>query len=172
MLITYQIVAYTETWRLFVLHNRKYIHACYLHVYRINPNWRIRGEKPSCCPEWNIPILWPSGRHLKVFTDLTLLLQDIQLLLFALWNRQCVLCLFSWWPPVYCYGVLQWRRPAPEDPATENCAVLCWSCRSRFPATILTIFCNYFVLLFNLNILFPDLEVVCSNVCCSSAYPW
>lgn len=35
-------------------------------------------------------------------------------------------CLFSRWPPVYCYGVLRWRGRAPEDPATENHTVLHW----------------------------------------------
>lgn len=45
-----------------------FIHCLYLHFYRISPNWRIGGGKLSCCPEWNILILLPSGRHLKVHT--------------------------------------------------------------------------------------------------------
>lgn len=70
----------------------------FLHFYRISPNWRVLGEKLSCCPEWNILILWPSGRHSKVFTNATLPLKlrtrhldscDTELLLFGLQNRQC-----------------------------------------------------------------------------------
>lgn len=41
----------------------------------------------------------------------------------------CFFFFSSWWPSVYCYGVLQWWRLAPEDPATENHTVLHGWCR-------------------------------------------
>lgn len=49
---------------------------------------------------------------------------------------------------MYRYGVLQWRRPAPEDATAENYAVLCGPRRPRLPAIILTSLCYSFVLNF------------------------
>lgn len=88
----------------------------HLHFYRISPNWRIRGGKPSCCPEWNILILWLSGRHSRVIvhTNITRFkshykpFMSIQLWLFGFQNTKCdCVCLADellWIVMEYCRG--------------------------------------------------------------------
>lgn len=88
----------------------------HLHFYRISPNWRIRGGKPSCCPEWNILILWLSGRHSRVIvhTNITRFkshykpFMSIQLWLFGFQNSKCdCVCLADellWIVMEYCSG--------------------------------------------------------------------
>lgn len=96
--------------------------------YRTSPSWRRWNKKPSCCPKWNILILWLLERHLKVIPHTAPLpLKPVTryfgyIQLFELW------CLFSRWPPVHHYGVLQRRRSASEDSATEKQPVWCWKC--------------------------------------------
>lgn len=69
LLITHTF-ACTQTQKLIVLHH--WYSCLHLHFYRIRPNWTFRGERQSCCPEWNILILWHSGRHSKVTANLTI----------------------------------------------------------------------------------------------------
>lgn len=100
------------------------MHSClYLHFsfFRISLKWRIRGEKPSCCPEWSILTSWPSGKPSKVIIDLTLqdLLKgmldssDIQLLSFWLYeNTQCD-CLF-YFMQLMTSCVLLWSTAVEE----------------------------------------------------------
>lgn len=68
----------------------------YLHFYRISPNWRVLGEKLSCCPEWNILILWPSGKHTKVIMHAALPFKTYYQIifgwLFGLQNRCDCVC--------------------------------------------------------------------------------
>lgn len=164
------------------------MHSClYLHFYRISPNWWTRGEKPSCCPEWNIPILWPSGRHSKVFTHAALPLKPITRhfgllwhtvvrLVFGLQNRQCdcvcsaddLLCIVM----EYCSGGDLLQR-IHQQKTTQFCVD-----DVGLNYLQLLILCSCFVLLFKFSFIeiffffLPDLEVACSNVRCRTAYPW
>lgn len=74
---------------------------------------------------------------------------------------------FSDWPPVYCYGVLQWRRSSPEDSATESDQLLHWKCKSWTHTKKVPI-CAPIITTEN----FPDIEMVCSDVCRCPAHPW
>lgn len=127
----------------------------HLHFYRIRPNWRDRGGKLSCCPEWNILILWHSEKHSKVMAYVTtpslihMLFCTVGTVILVL-QLQMRQCLLSWWRPVYCYGVLQWRRLAPEDPATENHTVLHWWC--RIPQALCVCFKSFHLVQFHWNV--------------------
>lgn len=71
VLLSYQIASLHTHWG-YLFCMIRFMHSCfccffYLHFDRISPNMRIRGRRPSCCPGWNILILWHSGRHLKVW---------------------------------------------------------------------------------------------------------
>lgn len=106
----------------------------YLFIFhRVTLSWRTQGEKPSCCPGWNILILSPSEKHSKVRKKTLLLINC-----FYLDCKQCDVVFFfvvvfllfcSWWPSLCGYGVLQWRRPTPEDKATEICTILRQWCK-------------------------------------------
>lgn len=116
-----------------------------LHFSRIGLNMTIRGEKPSCCPEWSILILWPSERRLKVLS-------------LSLHNQMSSYCWLGYgtdnvalFVQLMTSCVLSWSTAVEETCSRGFCsrkiqssALMMYS-RPRLPAAILAMWSNCFL---------------------------
>lgn len=150
------------------------------HFYRIGPNWRVREEKPSCCLEWNILILWLSGKHLKVVTHnicqnpivrqlhYITLSCDIRLWLFRLNSGHYMIVFVQ----LMTSCVLLWSTAAEETCSRwsngrkrRHFVLMMYASQ---PAIILHLCVT--VLLKKILTFFPDFEMVCTDVCRCKVY--